>query len=194
MRPRKYRYEPSQRTVLKKLTPDGNIVASALRCDSRSGLLEIMSFSKDKARMRRILKACDAPSAIVTDFENICQYRTNETAEDLLREICIRHGFVKPYARDKLQMVVRPYNLGQHHPARHGDNSQGNSVAEQSYRRGYDQGANEALRMMKAGKSLVEIEERIRQIHCWRAQPIQELNALPGCTTPQELPDHWVTA
>lgn len=162
------------------------------RCARR--IWDTMSFSEDKARMRRTLKACEASSVILADFDDICRYRTTETAEELLRDICVRHGFVKPYERAEDHVVIRPYSLGEHHPAHHSDDSGDDPVAEQSYRRGYDQGANEALRMMKAGKPVAEIEERLRQIHRWRTQPIQRLHASPGCTISQELPDRWLAA
>lgn len=140
--------------------------------------------------MKRILKACEAPQAIIADFEDICRYRTSETAEELLRSICVRLGYTKPYERDDKRISIRPYSLGQHRPDHHGDNSDDSPVAEQSYRRGYDQGANEVLQMLKAGASVAEIEQRLQQIHKWRAQPIQAVSS-PGFSISQELPDRW---
>ena len=151
-----------------------------------------MNFIQEKARMKRILKACDASPEIVADFEAICRYRTKETAEELLYNICIRHGFTKPYGRDGLNISVRPYNLGQRHPDFHGDDSGDNLVAEQSYRRGYHQGACDVLRMLREDASVAQIEDRIRKLHQWRIQPIQSMSS-PGFTISQELPEHWRT-
>jgi hypothetical protein len=122
-----------------------------------------MSFANDTARMKRILRTCEASAEIVRDFENICQFRKTETAEELLREICIRHGFTRPYAQEGQHVVVRPYSLGQDHPNRHSDHSGSDLSSEQSYRRGYDQGANEIRQMLKASATIAQIEQRLRE-------------------------------
>jgi hypothetical protein len=150
-----------------------------------------MSFARDKARMKRVLRKCDAPPDVLSTFDDICRYRTTETAEELLLSVCRRHGFVAPYLRDDRMVTIRPYSLGQHHPNYHHDDSGRDPVAEQSYRRGYDQGADMIVQMMKEGKSLAQIEQHLATLHQWRTQPIQFLHASPGCTTPQELPEHW---
>lgn len=156
-----------------------------------------MTFPQDRARMLRILQACDASPAIIAEFEDICRYRlryrSKETAEELLRDVCIRHGFVEPYTRDRVHVVIRPCCLNQDHPDYRSDifGADADPAAEQSYRRGYDQGANKVLQMLKDGKSISEIEERVRELHQWRTQPIQSQNSSPGNTMTQELPDRW---
>ena len=146
-----------------------------------------MSFARDKAAMLRLLRKSGAAPELVRDFEDICHYRGTETAEDLMRTICIRHGFTEPYTRAGQRAIIRPCCLGQDHPGHHADDSGNDPVAEQSYRRGYDQGGQEVLDMVKSGASLEQIEQRLKKIHQWRVQPIHFLHASPGCTTPQEL-------
>lgn len=150
-----------------------------------------MSFNQEKARMRRILMECAAPPEVIADFDDLCRYRSTENAEDLLRDICIRHGFTAPYAEGNKSIVFRACSLDSHHPDYHCDSPDRNLVAEQSYRRGYDQGGNDVLRMIRAGSTISEVEDRLRRIHEWRVQPIQNLNSLPGCAVPQVLPERW---
>src|SRR5665213_2144884 len=76
----------------------------------------------------------------------------------------------------------------------HDDSSHDNSVAEQSYRGGYDQGGNKILRMLKARATIAQIEERRREIHQWWTQPIQALYSSPGVTVMQDLPERWLQA
>jgi hypothetical protein len=139
-----------------------------------------MSFAKDTARMKRILQACEASPEILRDFDNLCHFRKTESAEELLREICVRHGFTRPYARESQQVVIRPYSLRRDHPNYHSDDSDDDLNSEQSYRRGYDQGANEVLEMLQASATIAQVEPRLREIHQWRTQPIQCLHAAPG--------------
>ena len=141
--------------------------------------------------MLRVLQACEASPAIVEEFESTCRLRSTETAEELLYEICVRHGFMAPYARDGMRVVVRPCNLDQTHPDYHPDYSSDCPMAEQSYRRGYDQGAASVMQMLRAGKSISEIAEFLREIRDWRTQPVQSLRSLPGSTISQKLPDRW---
>lgn len=139
-----------------------------------------MSFSQDKARMKLLLQTHKAPSEVISDFDDICRYRTKETAEELLRDICIRHGFAAPYMRDGQAIFIRPHNLGAKHLG-HQDDCMGTDPAtEQGYRRGYDQGVAHVLEMLAAGRPVNEIKAYSKQVHEWRVQPIQAFRSLPG--------------
>lgn len=152
-----------------------------------------MSFKSDKTRMLRILKACNAPPEVVTDFEAICSFRTaesGETAERLLREVCARHNFIEPWQDGRGEVFFRPFNLGSEHPARRQDRST-TPPEEQSYRRGFDQGAAFVLRELARGRSVTEIKAEAKNISLWRTQPIQRRDAMPGELHSQMLPEKW---
>lgn len=149
-----------------------------------------MSFAQDKARMKRILKACDAPAHIVADFDDICRYRTKEPAEELLLSICRRHNFVAPYQREGEGVSFRPCAIGPRHPDHRDDTMSDDAEAEQCYRRGFHQGADQILHMVKEGKPLDVIAARVEAIRSWRQQPIQR-RSYPAHPMPQELPARW---
>lgn len=145
-------------------------------------------------RMRRILSACDAPPEIVADFDNLCRHWEPgdlATAEELLRDACRRSNFIAPWQVPGRAVGFRPYSLSSRHPDHRSDTHGDTPAEEQSYRRGFDQGANDVLQMLEAGQTLADVRKHLQAIHSWRVQIVQELGAAPGTAWPQELPERW---
>lgn len=152
-----------------------------------------MSFARDKARMLRILRACNAPPAVVAEFEGIARYwmpGDASSAEDVLLDACRRHNFIAPWEEEGREVVFRPYGLGQDSDARLPDQST-SPDGEQSYRRGFDQGMAHVLDELKRGTPMAEIRAFAGKVHEWRTQAIQYKSAPPGAVRPRGLPSKW---
>lgn len=141
----------------------------------------------------RMLKRADAPGALIVDFQEIVEIDNSiaegtcdlESLDRLLLDVCRRHGFPRPFDKPQARAWLRPSTIGSDHPDRHADTDWGKGdeqfdpVVEQAYRRGYDQGFNEARRLAEKN-GIKALPHRESQIHKWRRAPIYFNSSLPG--------------
>lgn len=152
-----------------------------------------MSFAQDKARMVRILRACQAPAQVVAEFKGLCGYwqaGDSNTAEELLLDACKRHNFIAPWQDGEQEIEFRPNALGSENPDRLPDHST-SPDGEQGYRRGYHQGLTYVLNELAGGTSMAEVREFAKKVEEWRRQVVQLRGAPPGCPRPANLPSKW---
>ena len=156
-------------------------------------VIHTMSFKREKAKMLRILRACDAPREVVVEFEAICRYRWPSdaaTAEDILLDACTRHNFIDPWQDENDRVVFRPYNVSRECSAFLPDHST-TPDGEQSYRRGFHQGAARILNDLARGRPLAELKLFARELDQWRRQAVQYRAGIPGSVRPEGLPTKW---
>ena len=152
-----------------------------------------MRFRQEKAKMLRILRACDAPSEIITEFEAICRYRfpgDSSTAENILLDACTKFNFIKPWQDDDREVVFRPYSVSFECSAYLPDHST-TPDGEQSYRRGFHQGVARVLNELARGRSIAELKMYELQVRQWRRQAVQYRSAIPGSVCSERLPTKW---
>ena len=112
-----------------------------------------MSFIQDKKICVSILKNNSAPEYIIRSFKEKCdirqQFKCKDKAEDLLLETCVQYNFLEIYKNKGNNIHIRPCILNQNDPNYHSDSIGNNLVSSQSYRRGYDQGGQEVISLIK---------------------------------------------
>jgi hypothetical protein len=136
----------------------------------------------------RALRKHRAPEELISQFQELVAINTqcafSSSIRELLIDACRRFNFTAPFSMDGQVRHFRARVLAESHPEHDGDcfNHHGSAdiKSEQSYRRGYDQGFAEAFRMFKESASIVQIEQRRKEIHSWRTRPLQVLGSFPG--------------
>lgn len=108
---------------------------------------------------------------------------------DLLIDACKQFAFVKPFEKIDKQRSFRAYLLPDKHPEYDDDAAPDwfstydrprLAAREQAYRRGYDQGFYEAMKMLKLGAKPHEVEKRSAALHKWRVRQVQIIGSMPG--------------
>lgn len=145
-----------------------------------------------------ILKRHKAPLELIEYFLELVDFAEKNNFEDdvndLIFDACKKFGFSKPYEGDGKERVFRPRLLPKDHPDFAEDTpavsfmfrvvgrrkQSGELAQEQSYRRGYDQGFNAAVKMLKSRASIKKIESEEKAIHDWRTRRLQILGSRPG--------------
>ena len=135
----------------------------------------------------KFLQDLDAPAELVRRFQSIVEIdngisseggnatRNLESLDRLLFDVCRRYNFTKPFDTAGKRAFIRPYLLDTLDPHFAGDcASNGDDFSpqeEQSYRRGYDQGFAEAMRLLPEVHS-IKLHSRNKEIHHWRVSKI----------------------
>ena len=152
-----------------------------------------MRFKQEKEKMLRILRACDAPAEIIAVLEAICHHwlpNNGSIAEDLLLEICAKFNFSLSWQVGDRKIVFRPYSVSRERSAFLPDHST-TPDGEQSYRRGFHQGAARILNEPARGRSVAELKLFAQKLSLWRRQAVQYRFAIPGSVCSERLPAKW---
>jgi hypothetical protein len=144
----------------------------------------------------RVLERLGASEEQVQKFVELVKIsewypRSDGTVEELDRlflDNCKNFNFAKPFDTEDKKAYFRPNVLpvkcSDHHAdmQRWGDDF--DPKHEQSYRRGYDQGFDEARRMALEN---LDLEERQKTIHAWRFAQVWFGASRPGTVEPFDL-------
>ena len=132
----------------------------------------------------RLLERCTAPKALIDDFLKLIEIDNGiasepegnlETLDRLLLQVCRRFDFAAPFDQPDRKAFFRPYSLSNILDTYASDTPFGDRdfdpKAEQAYRRGFDQGFNEACRIIGPGRA-ANLQSRQNAIHKWRLSSV----------------------
>jgi hypothetical protein len=142
--------------------------------------------SRQAKQALRTLRKHHAPHELICCFKELLdinsQLEFRAPIKDLLLDACKKFNFVAPFSMDGKERLFRAYALDSEHPGFACDcfDPHNGPIAEQSYRRGYDQGFAAARRMLESGETLTQIKQREKEIRAWRTRPVQIVGSPPG--------------
>ena len=139
------------------------------------------------------LKRANAPTELIIDFEELVEIDNGlaeepgdiESLDRLVLHACRRHGFAGIFDKAQECAWLRPSTISRDHDDYRSDTGpifateKINPEVEQAYRRGYDQGFHEAMKLTKEG-SIQTAQVRAAQIHKWRRSPVYFGSSPPG--------------
>lgn len=146
----------------------------------------------------RKLKRCEAPQALISDFEELVKIenrfafdfdRDPETLDRSLLMTCRKFNFAIPFDREGQRAYFPPAYIDDEHPDYRADSPNYvdfNIHDEQAYRRGFCEGFEDAVRYLDCDdKSL--LAARRNAIHNWGAAKVWFGASSPGTIEPFDI-------
>lgn len=145
-----------------------------------------------------MLERCEADEKVINDFLDIVEIDNGialesgdlESLDRLLLDVCRRYGFTRPFDRKGEKAYFRPNQIDHKHPDSDADVNgywgvgEFDPKKEQAYRRGFEQGFADAMRLLEEGCDQQDLKTRSSDIHRWRFAPIWFSASMPGSVEP----------